>query len=118
MLKPTTLLFTAFFALSACDATRGGSGALTSGEPVIGELFLIKGTQGIKITSVDGWQCSGSLTDEQARDTVASVFPVPLTCTNNVSGRALVSIDRQSTNADINFRLSDGKSGNVKIGPT
>ena len=116
MIRTSPFLLFALAALSACEATRGGSGMLTSGEPVIGELFLDQGTQGIKITSVDGWSCSGTLTSAQARDTVASVFPVPLTCSNGLTGRALVSVDRMTTNADINFRLSDGKAGSVRIG--
>jgi hypothetical protein len=116
MSRKAILCATMLVALSACEATRGGGGMMTDGEPIIGELFLSGGTQGIKVTSVDGWSCTGTLTPAQARDAVASVFQVPLSCTNSASGNALVSIDRLTGDADINFRLSNGKSGSVQIG--
>lgn len=108
----------ALFALTACEATRGGGGQMTDGSPVVGEIFLRDGNYGINVTSVDGWTCTGTFTDEQARSNVDSVFPVPITCTNGLTGNALVSIDRATADTDIAFRLSNGRSGSVQIGRT
>lgn len=116
MFRKTAFCIIALSALTACEATRGGGGAMTDGQPIIGEIFMSGGTQGIKITSVDGWSCTGALTPEQARDAVSSVYPVPVACTNGATGNALVSIDRLTNDADINFRLSNGKAGSVQIG--
>jgi hypothetical protein len=116
MFRKSVLCIAALSALAACEATRGGGGTMTDGQPIIGELFIEGGTQGIKITSVDGWSCKGTLTPEQARDAVSSVYPIPIACTNGATGNALVSIDRLTNDADINFRLSNGKAGSVQIG--
>ena len=116
MFRKSVLCIAALSVLAACEATRGGGGAMTDGQPIIGEIFMSGGTQGVKITSVDGWSCTGNLTPAQVRDTVSSVFPVPIACTNGASGNALVSVDRLTGDADINFRLSNGRAGSVQIG--
>ncbi len=103
--------------LAGCEATRGGSGQTTTGEPVVAEIWQDASLrQGFTITSVNGWQCIGTLTNEQRNNVSASVVQVPLKCSNGVTGTSLVSIDRLKSEADINFRLSNGIVGNAEIG--
>lgn len=109
-------LAVAFIALTACDVTRGGGGAMDDGTPLVGQLFIESGVQGVSISSIDGWSCRGTLTPDQARDTVSSVFNVPIACTNGTSGIALVSVDRYTSDTDISFRLNNGRSGTVRMG--
>ncbi len=102
--------------LSACEASRGGAGQTTAGEPVVGEVWQNNSLeQGFTITSVNGWQCTGKLTSTQRNSAANSVITVPLTCSGGVTGTSLIAIDRWKGEADINFRLSNGKVGHLSI---
>lgn len=110
-------LLGAALVLSGCEATRGGAGQTTTGQPVVAEIKQDANLQqSFTITSVDGWQCTGVLTKEQRNNITASVITVPLTCNTGANGTSLVSIDRMRGKLDINFRLSNGTVGNAKIG--
>ena len=114
----SVLLCVAVLAIVAgCAVTRGGSGTTSKGEPVIGEIWQNdKLDQGFTISSVRGWSCTGQLSDKQRKETVKSTAKVPMTCDNGWTGTGLISVDRLSGKANINFRLSNGTIGNVKIG--
>ncbi|TMV06319.1 hypothetical protein FGK63_14265 [Ruegeria sediminis] len=111
-----TIAIAAAVILSGCEMSRGGAGQTTTGEPVVGEVWQNNAMeQGFTITSVNGWQCTGKLTKSQQYNATNSVITVPLTCSNNVTGTSLVAIDRFKSEADINFRLSNGKVGHLAI---
>lgn len=116
-MKKTFLIGFMLISISACEATRGGAGQLTNGDPIVGELWQDNNlNQGFTISSVSGWQCKGQLTKEQRNDAVSSIFPVPVTCSNGWTGSSLVSLDRAKGSANINFKLSNGATGSVEIG--
>lgn len=103
--------------LSSCASTRGGSGQTTDGDPVVLEIRRDNDlSESFVISSVRGWSCIGVLTDEQVNETLRSVIRVPLKCNNGETGTSLISLDRFAGSADFNFRLSDGTTGNAKIG--
>ncbi|NIZ63255.1 hypothetical protein DL239_20010 [Sedimentitalea sp. CY04] len=102
-------------ALAGCEISRGGAGQMTNGEPIIGEIWQNSALEeGISITSVNGWQCTGKLTKAQSRAT-NSVITIPLTCSGDLTGTALVAVDRPKAEVDINFRLSNGKVGQLSV---
>ncbi len=102
--------------VAGCEMSRGGAGQTTDGEPVVGEIWQNNALeQGFTITSVNGWQCTGKLTNSQKNNATNSVISVPMTCSNNITGTALVAVDRLKAEADINFRLSNGKVGQLSI---
>jgi hypothetical protein len=104
-------------ALAGCEASRGGAGQTTTGQPVVAEIRQDSNLQqSFTITSVSGWQCAGILTSEQRNNFTSSVITVPLACNTGMSGTSLVAIDRVRGKLDINFRLKDGTVGNAKIG--
>ena len=110
------LAISACVAVSACEASRGGAGQTTRGEPLVAEIWQNENLQqGYTITSINGWSCQGILSKEQRNDITKSVVAVPLTCSNGVTGKSLVSVDRLKGEVDINFRLSNGKVGSVSI---
>jgi hypothetical protein len=115
--KHLALLPILTFVISGCEVTRGGAGQTTAGEPIVGQVWQNNQLQqGFTISSVNGWQCQGVLTNEQKNNVTTSVIQVPITCNNGVTGTSLVSIDRLKGEADINFKLSNGVAGNVEIG--
>lgn len=116
-IKHMSLALIGIVSLAGCEATRGGAGQTTTGQPVVAEIRQDANLQqSFTITSVSGWQCKGVLTKEQRNDHTKSVLTVPLTCNNGVRGTSLVSIDRFRGQLDINFRLANGTTGNVEVG--
>lgn len=111
------LVLLATLVVSGCEATRGGGGMTTAGEPIVAEIRQGNDLrQSVSIRSVQGWQCLGYLTNKQRNNIVDSVIQVPLKCSNGVTGTSLVSVDRLRGKANINFKLSNGVVGNAKIG--
>lgn len=113
----TSLILCCIAAVAGCEVSRGGAGTTTQGDPVTAEVWRNSQLQeGITLTSVDGWKCQGILTPAQVADNISSVYNVPLTCDDGVTGTALASIDRWTDELNINFKLQNGISGSVRIG--
>ena len=105
-------------AIAACAPMQtGGAGQMSNGEPIAATLSAdpMNGTYTFALISPEGWQCSGSVGNSP---TPTAVRTVPLACTNGAKGNLVVTMNQFADQLAGSFKLSNGKSGQVRFGTT
>jgi dipeptide/tripeptide permease len=111
--KPTAFLI-ASLALHGCmEVTNSGVGNSSSGDPLSGSMtYNAAGTAGrFVLTNISGQTCEGNV-----EFTAADVANFPITCNDGVTGNAISTINRFSSQQTISYRLSNGETGSVTLG--
>lgn len=108
----------ASMATGACVPMQtGGSGQMSNGEPIAATITSdpMNATYTFMLISPEGWQCSGSVGNAPSPTAVRTI---PLACNNGAKGNLVVTMNQFADQVAGSFKLSDGKSGQVKFGTT
>lgn len=104
--------------VSACATVpMGGSGQASNGDAVFGELILGIEKNILSINTLDGLSCSGNY----KRDTTTALRTIALSCVDGETGTAVMTVNAPTAQlgyqrATVNFKLSDGTSGELVFG--
>lgn len=101
--------------VAACAGEMGGSGRLSTGEPLSGTLTpdVSNGRTIVTVASPAGWSCK-SVMDETSGKGAAKTLP--MTCTDGASGTMILTMNNIQKQVTGSFQLNNGKTGQVDFG--
>lgn len=100
--------------LAGCSTQIGGSGQLSTGEPISAviqvDMTVTDAVATVDIESPEGWTCKSMLRDGEGSN-VRHTFP--MTCSDGATGSLIVTDDNIQKRTYGAFKLDNGRSGQV-----
>ena len=96
----------------------GGSGTSNDGSPVA--LNLVRQpdmtTYDVTLIKPGSWKCEATLTPETNTSPGTAIRQFPLDCGERLNGTAVATLDQFKEEFVVSFKLSNGQTGQAKIG--
>lgn len=100
--------------LAGCSTQIGGSGQLSTGEPISAviqvDMSAVEPVTTVDIASPEGWSCKSVLRDGDGGNVRHTH---PMTCSDGATGSIIVTDDNIQKRTYGAFKLDNGRSGQV-----